>query len=247
MSIIPFTLSDMLPHTMLELSYLLLDELEDEDCFICKRKYETVDDANDPQEHPEEAVQIEPCNHVVGGDCIQKWINRNPQNPRCPYCSTKYKNVCDDMPEARIVEILTFVSHSWWFQLQSRQPAEIFDLVDDNMVIRLNALNRRLSPTEAFKIWTIFMREVFCRTSHAAFCSCLAIIAVIHCWYWPPLDREPSSEKATEYDQWSRSISMMLFQLHAWLFLVNIITFGLVTTGILWIVLLQSNRIKKLE
>ena len=58
------------------------DELppERESCMICQEQYGTV--TNDGiLEHP---VRL-PCGHVLGNDCIEKWLYDNDQNT-CPYC-----------------------------------------------------------------------------------------------------------------------------------------------------------------
>ena len=49
------------------------------ECFICKTPYSPHD--------PEgcQAIQLHPCDHIIGHECFTEWINRAPQS--CPYWS----------------------------------------------------------------------------------------------------------------------------------------------------------------
>jgi len=78
------------------------------ECFICKTPYSP----HDPDGC--QAIQLNPCGHIIGHSCFTEWINRAPQS--CPYWShhhppTLKPSVGDESLE---VKFLRWLVHTKW-------------------------------------------------------------------------------------------------------------------------------------
>jgi hypothetical protein len=93
-------------------TYLPLDvKTASEECFVCYRHFGDKDDPGDPREIACEAVELQPCKHVIGSECFKKVIDMGMDT--CQLCRTKIIPVDDPVPQW-----LQYLTSSQWFRYQ---------------------------------------------------------------------------------------------------------------------------------
>ncbi|KAF2680543.1 hypothetical protein K458DRAFT_392889 [Lentithecium fluviatile CBS 122367] len=82
-----------------------------QECFVCYRNFGDKDDPDDPREIVCEAVQIQPCKHIIGSECLKRVIEMGMDT--CQLCRTEISIVADPVPQW-----LQRMTSSRWFTFQ---------------------------------------------------------------------------------------------------------------------------------
>ena len=60
---------------------------EDNECILCMRAFYTKDNSFDLTETPCRPYRLQPCNHLIGSECLAELLRRG--HTSCPYCTIK--------------------------------------------------------------------------------------------------------------------------------------------------------------
>jgi hypothetical protein len=82
-----------------------------QECFVCYRNFGDKDDHDDPREVACEALELQPCKHVMGSECFKKVIDMGMDT--CQLCRTKIIPIDDPVPRW-----LQYMTSSQWFTYQ---------------------------------------------------------------------------------------------------------------------------------
>ncbi|KAF2264143.1 hypothetical protein CC78DRAFT_580649 [Lojkania enalia] len=131
--------------------YFALRHLDE--CFICRRKYGTLDDLSNSNEQVEYAVKLFPCEHIVGYDCIMEWVRSSSSPATCPYCRAVLTFLEKEL--SLHMKLLILITKTWLFKCHDASHAEFHNiyLFDGNSSGLVAARNRELTFKPAFKIW----------------------------------------------------------------------------------------------
>ena len=82
-----------------------------QECCVCYRNFGDKDDPDDAREIACEAVELQPCKHVMGSECLKKVIDMGMDT--CQLCRTKIIATNDPVPQW-----LQYMTSSQWFTYQ---------------------------------------------------------------------------------------------------------------------------------
>lgn len=86
-------------------------------CHICKEPFDAPNPDPEMMESAEVAVKL-PCSHIMGFECLKRWLE---DNSSCPMCRAKLFGHSNDVPHAAISEYADLLQ-----QLTFRQRSEAF-------------------------------------------------------------------------------------------------------------------------
>lgn len=129
---------------------------EDNDCTVCMRTFNTRDDI---LEKPCRPYRLQPCNHLIGSECLKAAIERGLNS--CPYCTIKIAHMSRAMP-SWIALLLRYgkcpISPVQWLpngrSMASKQGLNAladFDILQDELFHGI------LSFAGAVKLWQYYM------------------------------------------------------------------------------------------
>jgi hypothetical protein len=64
---------------------------EDNECMVCMRTFNTKDDIFNLSETPCRPYRLQPCNHLIGSECLKEMLRRGSTS--CPYCTIRLGTV----------------------------------------------------------------------------------------------------------------------------------------------------------
>jgi hypothetical protein len=112
---------------------------EDNECMVCMRAFNTKDDVFNLSETPCRPYRLQPCNHLIGSECLKEMLRRG--STFCPYCTVRLGTV---NPVPRWIMYLLkdkcLISPAFWLPRaqqhatsQGRAELESFEALQDHL------------------------------------------------------------------------------------------------------------------